>query len=181
MQRRLGEAVAAAPAGEVRLVSMCAGEARDLASLLDHPRRDDVRGLAVELDPRNVASARARLDGLAVDVVEGDAAVVDLYAPLLPAAVVLACGVFGNITDEDVEQTVRALPGFCAPGAWLLWTRHRREPDLTVAIRRWCGEAGFEELAFDTFEGHGQSVGTWRYVGPPAEPALGRTLFSFVR
>jgi hypothetical protein len=181
VQRRLAEAVDAAPPGEVRVVSMCAGEARDLASLVDHPRRADVRGLAVELDPRNVERARARLEGLAIDVVAGDAALVDLYEPMVPANVVLACGVFGNISDADVERTVRALPSFCAPGAWVLWTRHRREPDLTPAIRSWCASVGLEEVAFDTFEGHGQSVGTARSIVEPPPLARGERLFTFVR
>jgi len=181
VRRRLAEAVDAAPPGEVRIVSMCAGEARDLESLHDHPRRADVRGVAVELDARNVAAARDRLAGLAIEVVEGDAALVDLYAPMAPANVVLACGVFGNISDADVERTVRALPGFCAPGAWVIWTRHRREPDLTPAIRSWCAEVGLAEVAFDTFEGHGQSVGTARLVVDPPPLARGERLFTFVR
>ena len=181
VQRRLAEAVDAAPPGVVRVVSMCAGEARDLASLRDHPRRDDVRGLAVELDPRNVERARARLDGLALEVGEGDASLVDLYAPMVPANVVLACGIFGNVSDDDVERTVRALPSFCAPGAWVLWTRHRREPDLTPSIRGWCASVGLEEVGFDTFEGHGQSVGTARFVGDPSPLPRGERLFSFVR
>lgn len=183
VQRRLAEAVAAAPPGPVRVLSMCAGEARDLAVLADHPRRADIEGLAVELDPRNVAAARHRLDGLAIDVIEGDAALVDLYAPAVPADVVLACGVFGNVTDADVERTVRALPALCAQGAIVVWTRHRRAPDLTPAIRRWCAEVGLEELAFDTFEGHGQSVGTARLVvePPPFATIAGQRLFTFVR
>ena len=181
VQRRLAEAVDAAPPGEVRVVSVCAGEARDLASLHDHPRRADVRGLAVELDPRNIERARARLDGLAIEVVEGDAALVDLYEPMVPANVVLACGVLGNISDDDVERTVRALPSFCAPGAWVLWTRHRRAPDLTPSIRAWCASVGLEEVAFDTFEGHGQSVGTARLVADPLPLPRGERLFTFVR
>lgn len=181
VQRRLAEAVSAAAPGPVRVVSLCAGEARDLAVLASHPRRDDVRGLAVELDPRNVAAARARLAGLDIDVVEGDAAVVDLYEAAVPADVVVACGIFGNVSDEDVERTVRALPGFCAPGAWVLWTRHRREPDLTPAIRAWSAAAGFDEVAFDTFEGHGQSVWTGRLRGEPPPLARGERLFTFIK
>ena len=181
VRRRLAEAVDAAPPGVVRIVSMCAGEARDLAALRDHPRRGDVRGIAVELDARNVAGARANLEGLDVEVIEGDAALVDLYAPMVPANVVLACGVFGNITDEDVERTVRALPSLCAPGARVLWTRHRGEPDLTPSIRAWCASAGLEEVAFDTFEGHSQSVGTARLVVDPPPFRPGEHLFTFVK
>ena len=54
----------------------------------------------------------ARQYGLACDnvvsfeVVTADAALTDAYAGLVPADIVLACGVFGNITDEDVDRTV---------------------------------------------------------------------------
>jgi hypothetical protein len=48
-----------APAGDVRLISLCAGQGRDvIGALTGHPRRDDVRARLVELDERNVALAR---------------------------------------------------------------------------------------------------------------------------
>ena len=48
-----------APAGDVRLISLCAGQGRDVIGVLTgHPRRDDVRARLVELDERNVALAR---------------------------------------------------------------------------------------------------------------------------
>ena len=31
----------------------------------------------------------------------------------------------------------------------MIWTRHRREPDLTPQIRDWFPASGFEEIAFD--------------------------------
>ena len=34
----------------------------------------------------------------------------------------------------------------------MIWTRHRREPDLTPQIRAWFTGAGFEELAFGSPE-----------------------------
>ena len=41
------------PPGQVRLISLCAGQGRDVLDVLpDHPRRDDVRARLVELDPR---------------------------------------------------------------------------------------------------------------------------------
>jgi hypothetical protein len=66
----------------------------------------------------------------------------------VPADLVLVCGVFGNISDDDVKTTVLALPTLCAHGGTVIWTRHRREPDLTGAIRTWFKEAGFVERAF---------------------------------
>jgi hypothetical protein len=48
-----------APAGDVRLISLCAGQGRDVTgALTGHPRRDDVRARLVELDERNAALAR---------------------------------------------------------------------------------------------------------------------------
>jgi hypothetical protein len=48
-----------APAGDIRLISLCAGQGRDVIGVLaGHPRRDDVRARLVELDERNVAVAR---------------------------------------------------------------------------------------------------------------------------
>jgi hypothetical protein len=95
----------------------------------------------------------------------------------VPANIALFCGVFGNITNEDIARTVRALPTLLAPGGEVLWTRHRNEPDLTPAIRDWFVEAGFEEMAFfpDTF-----AVGTHRLTTTPASFEAGVTLFEFV-
>jgi hypothetical protein len=71
------------------------------------------------------------------------------------------------------------LLGLCAPGALVLWTRHRRPPDLTPAIRSWFGEAGFCEEAFDTSQDGFMSVGAHRLAGEPATLALGQRLFTF--
>jgi len=173
-----------APAGDVRLISLCAGQGRDvIGALTGHPRRDDVRARLVELDERNAAIARqaARAAGLhGVEVLQADAGVTDACAGAVPAQVVLACGIFGNITGSDIQATVAALPSLCAPGALVVWTRHRRPPDLTTAIRSWFGAAGFREEAFDTSTDGFMSVGAHRLTGEPAPLMPGRRLFTFV-
>ena len=93
-------------------------------------RRDDVRGRLVELDPTLAARARAAAPA-GIEVVEADAGTTDAYAGAVPADLVLLCGVFGNIADDDVEATVRPSPMLCAPARRSIWTRHRRPPDLT--------------------------------------------------
>src|SRR5687767_8302828 len=56
VQRMLRRALDAAPLGPVSLISMCAGQGRDVIGVLtDHPRAPDVRALLVELDARNAA------------------------------------------------------------------------------------------------------------------------------
>src|ERR1700730_7952616 len=76
VQRCIRSALDRCPAGEVRAISMCAGQGRDLLGVLQHhPRKDDVRARLVELDEQNVTIARnlARAAALAqVETVAGD-------------------------------------------------------------------------------------------------------------
>ena len=173
----------AAP-GPIRVVSLCAGQGRDLhGALAGHPRADDVTALLVELDPANAAAARAAFaDRPAVEVRTGDASLTGQYAGRVPAEIVLACGIFGNITLPDIERTVGFLPAFCAPGATLIWTRHRREPDAVPGICDWFARAGFAlEWLSDKDAGFG--VGAHRYVGGPVPPVPlppAERMFTFV-
>jgi Putative methyltransferase len=186
VQGAIRDALEAAPAGPIRVVSLCAGQGRDLLGVLeDHPRREEVSARLVELDARNVAAARDRIAqlGLAgsVDVVEGDAAETSAYAGAVPARVVLACGVFGNIPDAEIEQTIHSLPMFCQPGATVVWTRHRLEPDLTPTVRQWFVDAGFAETAFHGREGFLFGVGVDRLEREPPPFDPDRHLFTFFR
>ncbi|GAA4885580.1 class I SAM-dependent methyltransferase [Kitasatospora terrestris] len=112
VQAHIDAALSDAPDGELQVISLCAGDGRDLLEVLaGHPRRDDVRARLVELDPRNTAAAveRAERAGLQrVEVATADAALIDQYEDLAPADLVLVCGVFGNITDPDIERTIAA-------------------------------------------------------------------------
>jgi hypothetical protein len=141
--------------------------------LTGHPRRD-VRAWLVELDERNVALARQAAGLHGVEVLQADAGITDACAGAVPAQVVVACGIFGNIAGSGIQATVAALPSLCAPGALVLWTRHRSPPDLTPAIRSWFGEAGFREEAFDTSHDGFMSVGAHRLTGEPAALVPGR-------
>jgi len=139
--------------GPIRIVSMCAGQGRDVIDVVAvHRRRADVRARLVELDPALVHFARARAAAAGVDeqieVVEGDASLARSYAGAVPADLVLVCGVFGNISGGDIRATVSRMPAFCAPGGTVIWTRHRRPPDLTSSIRAWFAQAGFVEKSF---------------------------------
>jgi hypothetical protein len=166
------------PPGPIRIVSMCAGQGRDVIDVVaGHPRQADVRARLVELAPALVAFARERAAaagvGDQIEVVEGDASRAGSYAGALPADLVLICGVFGNISEEDIRGTVRAMPSFCAPGGTVVWTRHRRPPDLSPSIREWFGQAGFAEESFAAPEPYVLCVGRHRLVGAPASGAPG--------
>lgn len=171
------------PTGPIRIVSMCAGQGRDVLGVLpDHPRRADVVARLVELDAGLAAHARrtAQDAGLVgVDVVQGNAADCSAYAGLVPADLVLVCGVFGNVSDADIQHTVANLPRLCRTGGTVLWTRHREPPDVTPVIREWFGDNGFAEIGFDFGDGAGWAVGAARLTGPglPYDPSV--RLFEF--
>jgi len=112
-------------------------------------------------------------------VLEGDAALVDLWAGSVPADLVLLCGVLGNISDADVERTLAALPELCAAGATVVWTRSRRPPDLTPDIRTSLSRKGFEEVAFEAPDDVLFGVGVHRFAGTPRPLRRGRRLFTF--
>lgn len=184
IQDHIRAALDRAPEGPVRAVSLCAGQGRDLLGVLaDHRRRHDVTARLVELDPRNTRIARdaAGAAGLAgVEVVTGDAGTTSAYAGAVPADLILACGVFGNVPEEDIATTVALLPRLAAPGATVIWTRHRVAPDLTPRIRTWFADGGFQELAFDTCPARVQGVGVHRLVADPQPFRAGERLFTFV-
>jgi predicted RNA methylase len=184
VQSHLSDAIGQAPAGRVQLVSLCAGQGRDVLGVLaHHSRRADVRAVLVESDPGNVAAARqaAAQRGLAqVEVRCADASLVDGFADALPADVLLLCGIFGNLSDHDIQRTVQAAAALCRQGSTVIWTRHRRPPDLTPQIRAWFTDSGFQEIAFDplptsTLTGVGvHRLSREPAAGPPSQP-----LFTF--
>jgi hypothetical protein len=182
----LADAISQAPPGPVQIVSLCAGQGHDVLGVLPgHPRQEDVRALLVEFDSHNAAVARDRAAqaGLTrVEVREADAGEVSSFADALPADVLMLCGIFGNVGDADIGRTVQAAPALCADGATVIWTRHRRAPDLTPQLRAWFAAAGFEEVAFDALDTEKlTAVGVHRLGNrpPAAPPAVGVPMFTF--
>lgn len=185
VRRRISEALDEQPSGQIRVISACAGQGRDLLGVLpDHARREDVTARLVELDPRNAQAAReavAKADLDDVEIVEGDASLAAVYVGMVPADVVLLCGVFGNISDADIRRTVDTLPQLCRSGGTVIWTRHTESPDLTPTIRRWFADNGFAEIAFDSEVEHPYGVGTHVLTGStqPFQPTT--KLFDWIR
>ncbi|MGI8578502.1 MAG: class I SAM-dependent methyltransferase family protein [Nocardioidaceae bacterium] len=166
-----------------RVISMCAGQGRDLLDVLAaRPDAAMVEARLVELEPANVdsASSRAVEAGLhGVEVVEGDAGMLSAYDGIAPADLVLGCGIFGNIADADVLHTVACLPQLCRPDAVVIWTRSRRHPDLTPTIRRAFVAHGFQEIDFVAPVDAMFSVGAACYHGNSAPLDLTERLFTF--
>lgn len=169
----------------VTVLSMCAGDGRDLLEVLDgRPDRDRVAATLVETDVHNADRADAhirRLGNPRAQVRRRDAGNTGAYAGAVPADLVLACGIFGNVEDEDVRRTIGALPQLCAADAMVVWTRTREAPDLTPRIRAWFAEHDFEEVGFTAPQDSMWSVGAHRFRGHPAALVPEQELFTFVR
>lgn len=166
------------------LVSACAGQGHDLLGVLAaRPDAARIGGTLLEYDERNVAVARATAAATAltnITIVQADAGDLAAYSGSVPADLVLLAGVFGNISDHDVHRTIKALPHLCAPAATVIWTRSRRAPDLTPAVRRWLVTAGMVEQAFYAPDDVLFTVGVHRFAGVP-QPLVPRgKLFTFI-
>jgi hypothetical protein len=183
VQELIRTALDGCPPGPIRVISMCAGDGRDILGVLPgHPRQADVRARLVELDPELARRAHEHAAEVspAIEVVTGDASRTSSYVGAVPAEVVLACGIFGNVTDNDIHNTVAHLPELCAPGATVIWTRGTFAPDLTPTIRVWFMDAGFSELDFVAIPHTWVGVGANLLASPPRPLDPDLQLFTFL-
>jgi Putative methyltransferase len=185
VQDLIASALDELPPGPVRVISMCAGQGRDvIGAARRHRRGRDLTGVLVESDARNVAVARKSIEQAGLDdltVIEGDAGHSGVYAGAVPADLVLACGIFGNVSDADIRRTVSFLPALCAAGAWMLWTRAPRDDGILAAIQDWSAAAGFTPRALVVGEGDLFGVGAAVLTGPPSPFPPDQPLFTFVQ
>jgi hypothetical protein len=180
VQHAIAAALSAVPPGPIRVISFCAGDGRDLLGVVaDHSRGPDVAGRLVELDPELATRAREAAPAR-IEVRCDDASTTTAFAGAVPADLVLACGVFGNITDADIARTIDLLPSLCAPSATVIWTRHRRPPDGTVVVRDTFRAAGFDEIDFVAPDDFLFAVGVQRLAVAPRPFVPDVRLFEFV-
>ncbi len=172
---------------EVRVLSLCAGDGRDLLEVLaDRDDRTRVTGTLVEILDPLADRARATIAGLGladrIEVRQGDAGQSDTVVGAVPADLVVLSGLMGNISARDIRRLIQTAPEFCAPNATVLWTRGRMEPDLGPQIRAWFDEAGFSPVAlFEDIEGSPMRLGVERLTTEPRPLRPGRVLFTFLR
>jgi hypothetical protein len=163
VRREVAAALDRLPAGPVRIVSLCAGDGRDLVPVLArHARRREVDALLVELDQQLVEAADRSIaaESLTDRVVvrRADAGDVSSYRDALPADLLLLCGIFGNVSVADIRRTVAAIPGLVRGGGCVVWTRGGGDPDLRAEIRGMFESNGCREIAFES-EADGFGVG----------------------
>ncbi len=170
-------------AGQVRLLSLCAGDGRDTLPVLASSSAH-VAAVLVELDPDLAEAARrdAAALGLDVDVRTDDAGLVAAWADAVPVDVLMLCGVFGNITDEDIRRTIGATPLMLQRGGTVIWTRSSEGPgtdDPAEWVRSLLPGPGWEERSFVRPDDASFRVGVHRWQGV-SSGFLADRLFAFV-
>jgi len=157
VQQLVTQVVTDCAPGPVTLVSICGGQGRELIGALgEHPRRDDVRGRLVELDPDNAEYARrsaeiAHVDGL--EVVNGDASVASAYAGLDRLDLIVLSGFFGHVNDEDQARLIRFLRTLLRPDGAVVWTFFARAKRRTERLRAAFVAEDFEEVSYEVLPG----------------------------
>jgi len=181
-------ALDACPPGPIRIISLCAGDGRDVVGALqNHPRRRDVTAWLLDNHTETIARGRviAREAGLGEQLrfVEADASLARNYAGAVPADIVLLSGFLGHLRHENVPGLIAGLPMFCKPGGWVIWNRHLLLHDggaQVPAIRKCFQRTKFEEAFFEAPEPNGFAVGRVKFAGQPAPLDASRVLFEFV-
>jgi SAM-dependent methyltransferase len=187
VRAHLAECLGMAERGPVRIVSMCAGDGRDVIDVVGaHQRQTDVNAWLVELDRSSVATGerRAAAAGLEsrVRFLNADATVYCTYQGIAPADVVLVCGVWGHVPDTDRAPLVQALARLCKPGGTVIWTRGA-SPGLVRyhEIKSHFDSSRWQKIRFSLTPDKTWAVATHRYCGPAQRLPIGGQIFNFRR
>ncbi len=173
VRQSISQVLLARPPGPIQVVSICAGDGRDLlGALLDHSRTADVKARLVEADPRLVSSGRqavraADLDSQ-IEFAQADATDLVSYEGAIPAALVLLCGVIGNVSVGQLPSLCQGLTSLCLPGGSLIWTLGlgTEETAPVELVTEHLQAAGFTMAAYHTTPRGRFGVGVAQFSGP---------------
>lgn len=176
----------ASPKGTIRVVSVCAGDGRDLlGTLKNHPRQQDVLARLVELNPQLVERGRATIEALGltkqIELINGDATIASNYVGAVPADIVLVCGVLGNLADDrELQRLIDNLNYLSKPGTFLIWTRGNTNGiPYSDNVRKILFTSAFEEVNFKLTATGEMAVGLHRYNGENLPQPQEQKLFVF--
>ncbi|AUT02083.1 SAM-dependent methyltransferase [Nostoc sp. CENA543] len=176
----------ASPDGAIQIVSVCAGDGRDLlGTLQNHPRAKDVSARLVEINSNLVERGQATIESLGltkqIELINGDATLATNYVGAVPADIVIVCGVFGNLADEgELNRLLDNLSFLSKPGAFVIWTRgHSNGFPYSDNVRKILSASGFEEVQFKLTATGDMGVGLHRYVGENLPQPKEQQLFVF--
>ena len=185
VQEHLCECLDEAAPGPIRILSICAGDGRDvIGAVRSHRRRKDVAAWLVELNSQSVElgkgySVNAGLER-SLKFINDDATTYATYKGIGPADIVLICGVWGHVPVNEKSMLVRAVSTLCKPGGAVIWTRGTskgiarvREIEALFAGNWW--DKGRVTYTPDA----AWAVATYRYRGPAQELPADGQIFHF--
>jgi hypothetical protein len=187
VREQVAAAIAAAPAGPIRMLSLCAGDGRDLLGVLtDHPRSADVHACLVESNADLVARGDATLSQLdlpaTVRFLHADATRADTYLAIAPADIVIAAGVFGNLPHESSARLVRSLRSLCKTGGAVIWThktRDRADEYIVALLLQFFRDGGFRQQKLARTDPPGFLVASHTFLEQQEPLIITETLFEF--
>ncbi|MEH2316680.1 class I SAM-dependent methyltransferase family protein [Nostoc sp.] len=186
MREYIAYSLNASPDGAIRIVSVCAGDGRDLlGTLKNHPRAKDVSARLVEINSNLVERGRASIESLGlakqIEIINGDATLATNYVGAVPADVVIVCGIFGNLAEEaELNRLLDNLSFLSKPGAFVIWTRgHSNAIPYSDNVRKILSASGFEEVNFKLTDTGDMGVGLHRYLGENLAAPKEQQLFVF--
>lgn len=168
----------------VRIISVCAGQGRDVIEVLrDDPSLNVKDAYLFEIDPENVAFgenlvSHYRLNN--VNYVIGDASITSVYKEFVPTDILMLCGIFGNVSQADIKTTLKAATTLLVRGGVVIWTRHRGEPNIVPEIQIWAKDLDFHEIELIAPPETLYAVGSNRYLGPAKKFEAQIKMFEFM-
>ena len=175
------------PCGPVRVLSLCAGDGRDVIGVLSsHPRRTDVTGWLVESSRQSIAigACHAASAGLerTVNFLCGDATLYATYKDIAPADIVLVCGVWGHVAADQRALLVAGIASLCKSDGVVIWTRGLG-PNMNrlQEIQSHFAGLDWDKVRVSNTPDQRWAVATYRYSGPTHQLLKSGRLFRFQR
>jgi hypothetical protein len=116
-----------------------------------------------------------------IEFIHGDATKSRTYQGIIPADLVLACGVFGNVRMRHISHLIFRLRSLCRSGSFLVWTRVLSRDGLreVETIRDLLQKAAFEQVCLEFSDVTNHFIGSHRYVGINQPLTKRKRLFKF--
>ncbi|CAN5909903.1 hypothetical protein BH11VER1_BH11VER1_09830 [soil metagenome] len=174
--------------GPIRIVSICAGDGRDVIEALSgHPRRSDVTAWLLDthepsLERGRAAAAAAALEAQ-VQFLCADATLAENYRGIVPADLIIISGVLGHQSNAGILRFLENLSMLCKSGGSVIWNRHLVTNEGTksvLQIRENLGRNGFKEVHYEVTSRNGTAVGRSRFGGEVAPFDPERKIFEFL-
>lgn len=187
VQSHISGCLTSLPPGPINVISVCAGDGRDLCGVLSvHERARDVTARLVEINPELTQRGTAAIDaarlGNVMSFLLADATQFGTYVSMAPADLIVMAGVFGNVRPTELAHLVDGLPCLCRPGAFVVWTRHGTIYDGAATLRNMrerLSQTGFVGVVEDVTSNTGFVIGTHCYRGTTRDRPKDQPWFQF--